>query len=137
MGLSQSTRLVLYAMPDTQKPDGHPFLAGVPEAMTKAIFLAPMVDPFPNVFRHVGPKHINWVMCAGERASQYCTPRPCKDVWYREVRDQVKKYDIPLFILRNYSHKFLDLMGGRRYWEFPKMLRVKEPGLWLMEPDSN
>ena len=28
MGLSQSTRLVLYAMPDTQKPDGHPFLVG-------------------------------------------------------------------------------------------------------------
>lgn len=92
----------------------------LPQNMTKAIFVAPMLGPIEI------PKSVisvtGWVLCNGERGVKWCTPRPCKLEWQMKLARQCEDANVPFFLLRKLHSSWVKKMGGKKYLQFPEIL---------------
>lgn len=96
-------------------------LPELPASMTKVLFAAPMITPID--VPEPALKVLGWVVCNGERGA-WCNPRPCKLEWQRDLADQCSEYDIPYFLLRQNDPVWIKKMRGRKFLEFPPVLRI-------------
>jgi len=85
-------------------------LVDLPKTVTTAIFAAPMIGPLD--IRKVSP-FTKWVSCSGERGSKWLDkPRPCKEEWQKDLKEQCKEAEIPFYMDRKYHQTWVKRMGG-------------------------
>lgn len=91
----------------------------LPRNMVKAIFAAPLIGPLwiPPYLR----PWVDWVNMSPEIGSAWCDPRPCKDEWLIDLKDQCVSSGILLYDSRKLSEEWVIKMGGR-FKEVPSIL---------------
>lgn len=93
---------------------------------TKFLSLEPLLESVHDI----DLTDIQWVIVGGE--SDYVDPRPFKDQWAREIREECKKQKIPFFYKQSGGKKKINniwgtnILDGKKYLEMPEALATKE-----------